>query len=192
MGLNFGFSESQQLYRDQIRRFARTELVPMREKWDQQHQRPRAMVEKALKAGLLDCEMDHVMRGIMIEEVGYADFNCALPFLVTTEPFELNRLDGVPDHIRNPVRQAVREGRTIIAVGFTEPFELFSLKIEDDEIPHGDLSRGHFGGAQNPFVWEAECYVTEPVQQALLLEYLAYQKNLFLLGLNVFHDLSLF
>ena len=78
-------------------------------------------LKKALKAGLLDIEMDHTMRGIMIEEVGYADFNCALPFLVTTEPFELNRLDGVPDNVRNPVRQAVREGKTIIAVGFTEP-----------------------------------------------------------------------
>jgi cyclohexanecarboxyl-CoA dehydrogenase len=121
MSLNFGFSESQQLYRDQIRRFARTELAPMREQWDRQQQRPQAMVHKALDAGLLDIEMDHVMRGIMIEEVGYADFNCALPFLVTTEPFELNRLDGVPDEVRNPVRQLVREGKTIIAVGFTEP-----------------------------------------------------------------------
>jgi len=79
------------------------------------------MVEKALAAGLLDVEMSHVMRGIMIEEVGYADFNCALPFLVTTEPFELNRLDGVPDAVRNPVREMVRTGKTIIAVGFTEP-----------------------------------------------------------------------
>jgi cyclohexanecarboxyl-CoA dehydrogenase len=121
MSLNFGFSESQQLYREQIRRFARAELAPMREKWDREHERPRVMVKKALEAGLLDPEMDHVMRGIMIEEVGYADFNCALPFLVTTEPFELNRLDGVPDKVRNPVRQAVRDGDTVIAVGFTEP-----------------------------------------------------------------------
>ncbi len=93
----------------------------MRERWDRDKERPSALVKKALEAGLLDAEMDHVLRGIMIEEVGYADFNCALPFLVTTEPFELNRLDGVPDDVRNPVRQAVRDGDTIIAVGFTEP-----------------------------------------------------------------------
>jgi len=121
LSLNFGLSESEALYRDQIRRFARTELAPMRQKWDQEYQRPQEMVLKALEAGLLDTEMSHVMRGIMIEEVGYADFNCALPFLVTTEPFELNRLDGVPDDVRNPVREAVRTGQTIIAVGFTEP-----------------------------------------------------------------------
>ena len=120
MNLHFGLSESQELYRDQIRRFARTEIAPMRQQWDRERERT-VLVEKALKAGLLDTEMNHVMRGIMIEEVGYADFNCALPFLVTTEPFELNRLDGVPDDVRNPVRKAVREGKTIIAVGFTEP-----------------------------------------------------------------------
>ncbi|SVE18604.1 uncharacterized protein METZ01_LOCUS471458, partial [marine metagenome] len=121
MTLNFGFSDSQELYREQIRRFARTELAPMRQKWDLERERPQAMVKKALDAGLLDSDMSHLMRGIMIEEVGYVDFNCALPFLVTTEPFELNRLDGVPDEVRDPVRQAVREGKTIIAVGFTEP-----------------------------------------------------------------------
>ena len=121
MNLDFGFSESQRLYRDQIRRFARTELSPMREKWDRERKRPQDKVQQAISLGLLDPEMDHVSRGIMIEEVGYADFNCALPFLVSTEPFELNRLDGVPDEVRDPVRNAVREGRTIIAVGFTEP-----------------------------------------------------------------------
>ena len=110
MTLSFGFSDSQELYREQIRRFARTELAPMRQKWDLERERPQAMVKKALDAGLLDADMSHLMRGIMIEEVGYVDFNCALPFLVTTEPFELNRLDGVPDEIRDPVRQAVREG----------------------------------------------------------------------------------
>ena len=121
MSLHFGLSESQQLYREQIRRFAKQELAPRRQHWDQQRERPVEMVRKALDAGLLDIEMTHVMRGIMMEEVGSADFNCALPFLVTTEPFELNRLDGVPDEVRNPIRQLVREGRTIIAVGFTEP-----------------------------------------------------------------------
>ena len=121
MSLNFRFSDSEEMYREQIRRFAKTELAPMRQRWDQKRERPQEMVTKALDAGLLDPDMNHMMRGIMIEEVGYVDFNCALPFLVTTEPFELNRLDGVPDKIRNPVRQAVREGKTIIAVGFTEP-----------------------------------------------------------------------
>ena len=58
MSLNFGFSESQQLYREQIRRFARTELAPMREKWDREYERPRAMVKSALKAGLLDTGTD--------------------------------------------------------------------------------------------------------------------------------------
>jgi len=80
--------------------------------------------------------MDHVMRGIMIEEVGYADFNCALPFLVTTEPFELNRLDGVPDDVRNPVRQAVREGNTIIAVG---PYRYLKCKVRGGRSTSGKI-----------------------------------------------------
>ena len=72
MNLDFGFSESQRLYRDQIRRFARTELSPMREKWDRERKRPQDKVQQAISLGLLDPEMDHVSRGIMIEEVGYS------------------------------------------------------------------------------------------------------------------------
>jgi len=121
MALGFGLSEEQLIYREQIRRFALQELVAKRSEWDRKKSRPTAMVEKAVERGLVSSEMDHVTRGIMVEEVGYADFNCALPFLVATEPFELNRLDGVPEEVSGPVRQAVREGRTIIAVGFTEP-----------------------------------------------------------------------
>ena len=87
MSLNFRFSDSEEMYREQIRRFTKTELAPMRQRWDKKRERPQEMVTKALEAGLLDPDMSHMMRGIMIEEVGYVDFNCALPFLVTTEPF---------------------------------------------------------------------------------------------------------
>ena len=159
MNLNFGFSDAEALYRDQIRRFARTELAPMREKWDREYERPKAMVEKALAAGLLDTEMTHVMRGIMIEEVGYVDFNCALPFLVTTEPFELNRLDGVPDDVRNSLREKVRTGQTIIAVGFTEPSSGTDVaSFKSTAVLDGD--EWVINGVKNSISWADADYFT--------------------------------
>ncbi len=121
MAINFGFSEEQELYRLQIKRFAREVLRPRRQEWDREKKRPEAMVRQAVDLGLLDIEMDHVTRGIMIEEVGYVDFNCALPFLVATEPHELKSLPGLPEEVSRPVREAVQAGRSIVAVGFTEP-----------------------------------------------------------------------
>ena len=51
MSLNFRFSDSEEMYREQIRRFAKTELAPMRQRWDQKRERPQEMVTKALDAG---------------------------------------------------------------------------------------------------------------------------------------------
>lgn len=121
MTIDFGFSEEQELYRLQIRRFGRDVLAPRRHEWDEKRVIPEPLVRRAVDLGLLDTEMDHVTRGIMIEEVGYADFNCALPFLMTTEAFELMRLPGLPPEVSGPVRDAVTSGRSVIAVGFTEP-----------------------------------------------------------------------
>ena len=121
MAISFGFSEEQELYREQIKRFAREELAPRRQEWDQERKTPAPMVQQAVKLGLLDPDMDHVTRGIMIEEVGYADFNSALPFLVATEAHELKSLPGLPEEVSRPVRDEVQAGRAIIAVGFTEP-----------------------------------------------------------------------
>ncbi|MDP6341933.1 MAG: acyl-CoA dehydrogenase family protein, partial [Alphaproteobacteria bacterium] len=121
MAIGFGFTEEQELYRRQIKRFAREVLIPNRQKWDQERKTPQPMVQQAVQLGLLDPEMDHVTRGIMVEEVGNADFNCALPFLVATEAHELMSLPGLPEEVSRPVRDAVLAGRSIIAVGFTEP-----------------------------------------------------------------------
>jgi cyclohexanecarboxyl-CoA dehydrogenase len=121
MAIGFGFSEEQELYRQQIRRFAREEVAPRRQEWDRERKRPEPLVRQAVELGLLSTEMDQVTRGIMIEEIGYADFNCALPFLMTTEAFDLVKLPGVPDDVSQSVRQAVTSGQSVIAVAFTEP-----------------------------------------------------------------------
>jgi cyclohexanecarboxyl-CoA dehydrogenase len=120
MAIGFGFSEEQELYREQIRRFGREVLSPRRREWDRERTTPWPVMEQAAAAGLLDGAMDFVTRGILVEEVGYADFNCALPFLVVTQPYQLYRLPGVPDEIKVPLLAEVAAGRKLIAVGFTE------------------------------------------------------------------------
>lgn len=121
MALDFGFTPEQELYREQIRRFGQEFIVPRRREWDDEKKRPEPLVRHAVKLGLLSTEMDQVTRGIMIEEVGYADFNCALPFISVTEAFDLMTLPGIPEAVRQPVRDEVASGKSIIGVGFTEP-----------------------------------------------------------------------
>ena len=121
MSLGFGFSAEQDLYREQLRRFAAEVLGPRRAEWDRERTMPWPVIQEAVAAGLLSGEMDYVSRGILVEEVGYADFNCALPFLMVTRPYDLMELPGVPDEVKRPLLDGVAAGTKVIAVCFTEP-----------------------------------------------------------------------
>ena len=78
MSLNFAFSEEQESYRRRIREFGEKVLVKQREEWDREKKTPWPMIRKAVEEGLLKPNTDFVTLGIMVEEVGYFDFNCAL------------------------------------------------------------------------------------------------------------------
>lgn len=157
--IDFGFSEEQELYRAQIRRFGQDVLAPRRQEWDEKKVIPEPLVRQAVDLGLLDTQMDHVTRGIMIEEVGYADFNCALPFLMTTEAFELMKLPGLPEDVSRPVRDAVTSGRSVVAVGFTEPGSGSDVAaFKSTAVRDGDQWR--INAAKNSISWaDADYYI---------------------------------
>jgi len=121
MSLNFSFSEEQELYRRRIRQFGENVLAQQREEWDRQRKTPWPLIRQAAEEGLLDPHTDFVTRGILVEEVGYFDFNCALPFLLATLPYELYKLPGIPVEVKQPLIEDITKGKKIMAVCFTEP-----------------------------------------------------------------------
>ena len=121
ISLNFAFSEEQEIYRRRIREFGEKVLVKQREKWDREKKTPWPMIRKAVEEGLLKPNTDFVTLGIMVEEVGYFDFNCALPFLLATLPYELYQLPGIPEEVKQPLIEGINQGKKILAVCFTEP-----------------------------------------------------------------------
>lgn len=119
--LNFSFSEAQEAYRKEVQRFAREVLAPRVREWDRERKTPWPVVQEAAKQGLFETPRDYVTRGILVEEVGYVDFNCALHFLVCTRPYRLFGLPGLPDEVRTPFLDDFAAGKKMIAVCFTEP-----------------------------------------------------------------------
>ncbi len=120
-GLSFGFTEAQQAYRKQVRSFAEEVLAPRAKEWDRDRKTPWPVVKEAAERGLFEIPKDYVTRGILVEETGYVDFNCALHFLVSTKPYTLFSLPGVPDEVARPFIDGMAAGEKIIAVCFTEP-----------------------------------------------------------------------
>jgi len=120
-GLDFALTEQQEAFRQQVKRFAHEVLLPRRREWDEQRKTPWPVIQQAARAGLFDTATDYVTRGVLVEEVGYVDFNCALPFLMATLPYDLFELPGVPAEITNPLRTGIASGEKIIAVCFVEP-----------------------------------------------------------------------
>lgn len=158
-GISFAFTEHQEALRERIRTFGREVLKPRRREWDRERKTPWPMIQMAADQGLLDLANDFVARGILVEEVAYADFNCALPFLMATLPFELYRLPGIPHEIREPLLAAVRKGRKVIAVCFTEPsggsdmaaFESTAVREEE---------RWRVNAVKNSISWaDADAYI---------------------------------
>ncbi|MDP6101049.1 MAG: acyl-CoA dehydrogenase family protein [Dehalococcoidia bacterium] len=119
--LDYSFSEEQQMYRQQVRRFAREEVLPRRQEWDRNRTYPWELVQRFVALGLADPSMDHVTRGIMVEEVAYADFNTAFPVLRASLPYALDQFPGVPDNIRQPLIDGLSQGTKLTGLCFTEP-----------------------------------------------------------------------
>ncbi len=158
-GLNFSFTEQQEQYRGQIARFAHDVLLPRRSQWDRQRKTPWPMIQQAAKAGLFDAVTDYVTRGVLVEEVAYVDFNCALPFLMATLPYDLFQLRGIPAEIKDPLRAGIAKGEKIIAVCFVEPSAGSNMAaLQGEALREGDQWR--INATKNSISWaDADAYI---------------------------------
>lgn len=143
--IDFSFTEEQEMYRAAVRRFAREEVAPRRREWDRERKYPWPLVHRFVELELGDPEMDNVTRGILTEEISYADFNCADAMLRTTLPFALDYLPGVPEDVAKPYTEGLRLGQKLIAYCFTEPgggsdmaaFTTNAIKDGDEWVVNG-------------------------------------------------------
>lgn len=120
--IDFSFTEEQQEFRQKIRKFAREELAPRRKEWDRERKSVEPMISRFAELGLWNPEkMNSIFRGILVEEVAYVDFNCALPIMWSTLPYAMQQLPGVPEEVRRPIIEGIRHGTKALAPCFTEP-----------------------------------------------------------------------
>ena len=119
--MDFGFTKEQETLRQTIRDFVRKEILPRAKEWDRERKYPWPIVRRFAELGLGSAVTDFVSAGIAIEEVSYADFNCAFPTLFTTIPYKIYRLEGVPEEVAAPLRDGMAAGEKVMSICFTEP-----------------------------------------------------------------------
>ena len=159
--MDFAFSEEQEMLRQQVKRFAQEEVAPRRKEWDREKKYPWPLVQRFDKLGLGDPDMSHVSRGILVEEIAYADFNVAFPILVTTLPYKVQHLPGVPRTVAQPLIDGVRRGEKMLAFCFTEPeagsdfanFQTTASRDGDGWVINGCKNSISFAGADAYVVW---------------------------------------
>jgi len=159
--LDFSFTEEQELFRQTVRRFAREEIAPRRLEWDRERKYPWPIVRRFAQLGLSDPSISHVTRGILVEEVSYVDFNVAFPLLVTTLPYKVQRLPGVPEEVARPLIEGVMRGEKLMAFCFTEPeagsdfaaFTTTAVRDGDGWVINGCKNSVSFANAEAYIVW---------------------------------------
>ena len=120
--IDFSFTEGQERFREKVREFARKELAPRRKEWDREKKSCWRIVNKRFAEwGLVDPNISHVTRGILVEEIAYIDFNSALAITYTTLPFAYHKLPGVPEEIRRPIQEGIMKGERFLAFCYGEP-----------------------------------------------------------------------
>lgn len=157
--IDFSFTGEQEEIRKKFRSFAREELAIKRKEWDRERKSCLPMVEKFAELGLSDKKIDNVTRGILIEEIAYVDFNCAMPITWATLPFNIYELPGVPEEVKKPIQEGIRRGKKWLAFCFTEPnagtdmgaFESTATRDGDEWI---------INGTKNSISWvDADYYI---------------------------------
>lgn len=157
--IDFSFSEEQEMFRQQVRRFAREEVAPRRQEWDRERKYPWDLVRRFVELGLSDPSMSHVTRGVMVEEIAYADFNTAFPVLRATLPYALDHLPGVPDPVRLPLIEGLSQGTKLTGLCFTEP-EAGSDMASFRTVATREEETWLINGCKNSISWaNADAYI---------------------------------
>ena len=158
--MDFGFTEEQETLRQTIRDFARKEIQPRAKEWDRERKYPWPIVRRFAQLGLAKHLVDFVSTGIAIEEIAYADFNCAFPILFTAIPYGIYRLEGVPEEVAGPLRDGMAAGEKVASICFTEPgtgsdfanIATTATRTEDGWVIDGCKNSVSFAGIADAYI----------------------------------------
>jgi len=125
------FSEEHDMFREQLRRFIETEIVPNGEKWEEEGTTPRAVLRHMGSLGFLGIrypevyggtEMDTLATVILAEELGRSTFGgFAVTVLVHTDMASPHLFNAGNKEQLNRFMPDIISGKKITAIAVTEP-----------------------------------------------------------------------
>ena len=147
--LDFSFTEEQELFRTNLRRFCRDRIVPRLDEIEEKREIPDDLIKAMADMGLIAMSiseeyggtgLDAVTAGIAAEELAFADTSCAIPafFLIQNAWGYLLDKYGT-EELKGEVLPRVRRGESFLGVATTEPdigSDLASMKTritKDDD-----------------------------------------------------------
>ncbi|MDC0662961.1 acyl-CoA dehydrogenase family protein [Marinobacter sp. SS21] len=124
------YSSDHELFRDNVRRFFRTELEPNIEQWENDGVVPREFWRKAAENGFLCCGVpeeyggpgaDFLYNMVLSEETGYAIGGASVGFSVQADIVAYYLLNSANEDQKRYWLPRMVSGESIAAIGMTEP-----------------------------------------------------------------------
>lgn len=154
--IDFSWSEEQELFRQSLQKFARTELAPNYARWDRNREFPAEQFQKMAELGLFGLRIsstygglgaDCVTAGIAVEEIARGDFNCAMFIMSSGIAAEIIGQFGSETQ-RQSFLPDIASGKKTVSLGLTEAeagSDAASLKMKavrdgDSYIINGEKS----------------------------------------------------
>src|SRR5271154_5643759 len=139
------FTSDHEMFRETVRRFVETELVPHHAAWERDKRVPREVWRKAGAAGLLCCSLpaeyggagaDWLYSVVVIEELAYAGMT-GPGFMVHSEMVAPYVLAWGGEELKQKWLPKMVSGEAIGAIGMTEPgagSDLKALKTRAERV----------------------------------------------------------
>ena len=127
---NFGLTESQKMVRVMARDFARKEILPYVQQWEEEGRYPREIVRKMGELGMLGvfipeeyggAGLDYLSYGIICEEIAYADWVCASIISIQNSLVETGILHFGTEEQKQKYLVPLAKGEMQASSALTEP-----------------------------------------------------------------------
>lgn len=142
------YSSEHELFRENVRRFFRTELEPKIEQWEEESVVPRSFWEKAAENGFLCCGVpeeyggpgaDFLYNMVLSEETGYAIGGASVGFSVQADIVAYYLMNAGTEEQKQYWLPKMVTAEKIAAIGMTEPGAGSDLKaIRTSAVRDGD------------------------------------------------------
>jgi len=142
------YSSEHELFRDNVRRFFRTELEPNIDQWEEQSVIPRSLWDKAAENGFLCCGVpeeyggpgaDFLYNMVLSEETGYAIGGASVGFSVQADIVAYYLMSAGTEEQKKCWLPKMVTAEKIAAIGMTEPGVGSDLKnLRTSAVREGD------------------------------------------------------